>query len=185
MWQKQESSYHLISATQTHCLGISCESASLPCASHRACFVLWPLSGQGCTGKEGLQLLGPVAEGSWRKCCQTQAGISLHSLSLMQMFTGGCSKDGLSSETRGLQEQLARGVNRELPFAQIPLVGQIPEPVPTQFPAQKNSSTVLPAYVHLVAALLLICCHWPHWKLLSCWISGMSCKHSLTRWSQD
>lgn len=156
MCQKQESSYHSIYATQTQCLGISCESASLPCASHRASFVLSPLSEQDCTGKEGLQLLGPLAECSWRKCCQTPAGINLHSLFLMQMFTGGFWDDGLSSvlsgrvETQGLQ--LGGG---KLPFAQILLVGQIPEPVLTRFPAQKNSSTDLGACLHMSSGLLL------------------------------
>lgn len=37
----------------------------------------------------------------------------------------------------------------KLLFAQILLVGPIPEPAPTQFPAQKNSPTVLEACLYM------------------------------------
>lgn len=115
MCQKHKISFHSISATQTQCLGISCESVSFS-VHLTELFCSLSLSEQDCPGKEGLQLLGPLAERSWRKCCQTQAGIDLHSLSLMQMFTGEwaqlCAHGRV--EIWGLQEQLGSGVTREV-----------------------------------------------------------------------
>lgn len=90
----------------------------------------------------------------------------------MQMFTGDCCKDGLSSvlsgrvETRGYRSNwVVSGVNSGVAscfFAQILLVGQIPEPV--LYPICSSEKLThrlrgLPAYVHLVAALLSGCCH--------------------------
>lgn len=178
MCQKHKISFHSISATQTQCLGISCESVSFS-VHLTELFCSLSLSEQDCPGKEGLQLLGPLAERSWRKCCQTQAGIDLHSLSLMQMFTGECW-DGLSSvlmaewrfgDYRSNWAVVSPG-RWKVAFSSNPTGWTNPRASP--YPTSSSEKLIhslrgLPACVHWVAALLLICCHWPHCKLLSRW----------------
>lgn len=61
-----------VSATKKRCLAISCERASLPHASHRACFVLSPLSEQDCAWEERITAPGAQAH-PWQSAAEERA----------------------------------------------------------------------------------------------------------------